>query len=151
MSYQIDNEVNDKVRKNVHYSLAIRLRDLTSKTKKLEKELVMHLPKPDQDDLENNNLIDFDDDDDGQVNQLEVKKKQQQISRTKEIEELVGQTKDLAAMFKELSVLVIEQGTILDRIDYNVETALVSTKKGKKHLEGAKKASESTRARNIIL
>jgi syntaxin 16 len=30
---------------------------------------------------------------------------------------------DLASIFKDLSVLVIEQGTILDRIDYNVQEA----------------------------
>ena len=37
-------------------------------------------------------------------------------------------TKALAAIFKEVSVLVIEQGTIVDRIDYNVEQALFHTK-----------------------
>lgn len=47
---------------------------------------------------------------------------------------------DLAVLFKELSTLVVEQGTIVDRIDYNIETALVSTKQGRKHVTGARNA-----------
>jgi len=34
----------------------------------------------------------------------------------------------LATLFKEMQTLVIEQGTIVDRIDYNVEQALFHTK-----------------------
>ncbi len=46
--------------------------------------------------------------------------------------------------------MVIDQGTIVDRIDFNMEQALEKTKDGKKHLEGAKKASESRRAKSCI-
>jgi len=41
----------------------------------------------------------------------------------------------LASIFKELSVLVVEQGTILDRIDYNVEAAKEATIEANVHLQ----------------
>ena len=71
--------------------------------------------------------------------------------RDKEIQALTDSVRDLAVLFKELSTLVIEQGTIIDRIDYNIETALEDTKKGKKHLEGARKAQKSNRSRKVII
>lgn len=71
-------------------------------------------------------------------------------NKNKEIDEAVTSMKKLAELFKELSVMVIEQGTIVDRIDYNVEQTLTTTKKGRVHLEGAKKSSESARAKSCI-
>ena len=70
--------------------------------------------------------------------------------RDKEIHELTSSIKDLAVLFKELSTLVIEQGTIIDRIDYNIEVALNDTVKGKAHLVGARKAQKANRARKIL-
>ncbi len=71
--------------------------------------------------------------------------------KDKEIQELADSVKDLAVLFKELSTLVIEQGSIIDRIDYNVETAMVNTQKGKKHLVKAREAQKSNRARSILI
>ena len=56
---------------------------------------------------------------------------------------------ELAAIFKELAVLVIDQGTILDRIDYNMESAVDSAKEGVKQLEKAARASESAAMRAV--
>jgi syntaxin 16 len=44
---------------------------------------------------------------------------------------------ELGNIFKELNTLVVEQGTILDRIDYNIEQAVESTDKAVVHLEKA--------------
>ena len=41
--------------------------------------------------------------------------------RNQDIMEIAKSIEDLAIVFKELAVLVIDQGTILDRIDYNME------------------------------
>eukprot|EP00826_Nyctotherus_ovalis_P035290 TRINITY_DN301_c0_g3_i1.p1 TRINITY_DN301_c0_g3~~TRINITY_DN301_c0_g3_i1.p1 ORF type:complete len:136 (+),score=25.20 TRINITY_DN301_c0_g3_i1:91-498(+) len=59
---------------------------------------------------------------------------QMAMDRDTEIQNLVKGVNDLAVIFKELSVLVIDQGNILDRIDYNIEQAVHHTKKAKGHL-----------------
>jgi t-SNARE complex subunit (syntaxin) len=41
----------------------------------------------------------------------------------------------LLQVMHEMSVLVTEQGSILDRIDYNVSNALVDIKAGEKNVE----------------
>jgi syntaxin 16 len=45
----------------------------------------------------------------------------------------------------------MEQGTILDRIDYNIETAFDNTKKAHINLEKANKNMEKNCARNTNL
>lgn len=59
--------------------------------------------------------------------------------RDQDINMLVGTINELSHMFKQMNQLVIEQGTIIDRIDYNLETAETHVTKAKKQL---KKAAE---------
>ena len=42
--------------------------------------------------------------------------------RDREVTSIAESITDLADLFKDLSGLVIDQGTLLDRIDYNIET-----------------------------
>lgn len=47
-------------------------------------------------------------------------------------------------------MLVIDQGTVLDRIDHNVEEALDNFGKGQKELAKAEEKSKSARAKSCI-
>jgi syntaxin 16 len=46
---------------------------------------------------------------------------------------------DLAQIMKDLSALVIDQGTIVDRIDYNVQNVSTSVEEGYKQLQKAER------------
>ena len=65
--------------------------------------------------------------------------------RDKEIAAIAKSIGELATIFKELSVLVIDQGTILDRIDYNMEQVNDRVEKGVEELEKAVKYQKSSR------
>merc|ERR1712032_426359 len=72
-------------------------------------------------------------------------------SRDKEISSIAKNIEELGTIFKELAVLVIDQGTILDRIDYNMEAVVEHTKTGIKQLEKAEKSQKSARPMKCII
>jgi syntaxin 16 len=57
---------------------------------------------------------------------------------------------DLAVLFKDMSTLVVEQNTILDRIDFNIEVAHTNVKKGNIQLDKTLKREQSWRARGCM-
>jgi len=72
-------------------------------------------------------------------------------SRDKEIAQIAQSIEELGTIFKELAVLVIDQGTILDRIDYNMEAVVEHTKEGISQLEKADKHQKSARPMKCIV
>ena len=71
--------------------------------------------------------------------------------KNKEIKNLVNTINDLAVLFKDLSVLVVEQGTILDRIDYNIETAHKDVVQANVHIESTLKIEKSVRSKGVMI
>lgn len=65
--------------------------------------------------------------------------------RMREIQRIAKSVSELAKMFRELSVLVVEQGTILDRIDHNMDMAVERTKDGVANLVKAEEYQKSAR------
>ncbi|KAE8697932.1 Syntaxin-42 [Hibiscus syriacus] len=55
--------------------------------------------------------------------------------REREITQVVQSVNELAQMMKDLSALVIDQGTIVDRIDYNIQNVATSVEEGFKQLQ----------------
>jgi len=71
--------------------------------------------------------------------------------RSEEICQIASSISELHTIFKELAVLVIDQGSILDRIDYNIEQVVTQSKEANKQLQKAEKSQKSNRATKCML
>ncbi len=58
-------------------------------------------------------------------------------TRDRELTEIAKSIAQLAELFKDLSALVIDQGTLLDSVEYNVEQTAVHMEDAVKELETA--------------
>jgi syntaxin 16 len=76
--------------------------------------------------------------------------KQHSTERMKRIIEIAQSVNDLHLMFQEVNNLVLEQGTILDRIDYQVDQTLANVKKGNINLVKANKHSSKAAKLKIM-
>lgn len=73
------------------------------------------------------------------------------IQREREIEDIAQGIIELADIFRDLQNMVIDQGTMLDRIDYNVERMATDVKEADRELKVADGYQKKTTKRKIIL
>ena len=71
--------------------------------------------------------------------------------RDKEIRKIHKSIIELSDIVKDLSMLIADQGTILDRIDYNIENAAVETGKAVEEIRKASDYQKSARTKMFIL
>eukprot|EP01091_Cochliopodium_minus_P018189 TRINITY_DN7302_c0_g1_i1.p1 TRINITY_DN7302_c0_g1~~TRINITY_DN7302_c0_g1_i1.p1 ORF type:complete len:311 (-),score=66.53 TRINITY_DN7302_c0_g1_i1:28-960(-) len=71
--------------------------------------------------------------------------------RDKELRAVAKSITELASIFNDLAILVVDQGTILDRIDYNIEQAVVHVDKGVEELVKAEQNSRTSKIRSCML
>jgi syntaxin 16 len=74
----------------------------------------------------------------------------QSDAREQQIMRIAKSVQELAQVMHEMSVLVTEQGSILDRIDYNVSNALVDIKAGEKNVEESEEYQKKDRTCLVI-
>lgn len=72
------------------------------------------------------------------------------MQREREIEEIAQGIIDLSDLFRDLQTMVIDQGTMLDRIDYNVERMATDVQGAEKELKIASGYQKRTTKRKII-
>lgn len=72
------------------------------------------------------------------------------LQDNKKIDELVKNINKLSTIYKELNNLVIEQGSLIDRIDVNIESTLTHTKQAVAHLVAADEHASSTIADKVM-
>ena len=71
--------------------------------------------------------------------------------RENEINQIVQGVNVLDELFRDLNIIVIEQGTILDRIDYNIDITYDNVGKGKTKIIMANESQKNSCFRNVIL
>ncbi|KAJ3089044.1 Syntaxin-16 [Quaeritorhiza haematococci] len=131
--------------KNIQISLATKLQELSSTFRKTQSKYLQKLRGRES---RSNNLFsssgaenaEAEDDELDSVftdAQLQVVADNERVisEREKNINEIVKSIHGLAEIFKELQTMVIDQGTVLDRIDYNIEMVHVHTESAYKELE----------------
>ncbi|KAF2307291.1 hypothetical protein GH714_026130 [Hevea brasiliensis] len=139
---------DSNVRKNVQRSLATDLQNLSMELRKKQSTYLKRLrqQKEGQDgvDLEMNlngsrSSIDDETLDDMVFTERQMAKLKKSeaftAEREREIQQVVESVNELAQIMKDLSVLVIDQGTIVDRIDYNIQNVATTVEEGLKQLQ----------------
>ncbi|KHJ85473.1 SNARE domain protein [Oesophagostomum dentatum] len=121
------------------------LRDIKNRTSNVDSFL---LTTGQSDDLQWEELVDVTPSHEYTMDQIQQMMMNEQTVKEREKEVLVvnSSIRELNSLFKDLSSMVVDQGTILDRIDYNVEQASIrvsravdSVTKAEKHQRGDKK------------
>ncbi|CAK9257951.1 unnamed protein product [Sphagnum jensenii] len=143
------------IRKNVQRSLATDLQALSTDYRKQQKGYLQKLQQQQEgqsvdDGIGMGKKVRQDDDDGFSEVQMAQLRQTEALSveREKEITEIVESVNDLAQIMKDLSVLVIDQGTIVDRIDYNITNVATLVEKGVKELV---KAEETQKKGGMVL
>ena len=67
------------------------------------------------------------------------------VAIEEEVAHILRSVNDLAGVMKDLSVLIIDQGTVLDRIDYNCEMVATTVEEGRKQLAKAEDYQKNSR------
>ncbi len=65
--------------------------------------------------------------------------------------EILTSIVELNDLFQQISVLIIEQGSLLDRIDHNIEVTFENVKEGTSNLRDAEKAQSMGCAMMFII
>ena len=149
----IDDDIQNRIKTNMKQSLLTNLTNFTKKFKvnqKIYSEKYKDLVGEDDPTFDlSNNIEENSNEKKGGFLKMDDSKRLQQ--RDNELSLLLTNVNELATIFKDIQTLVMEQGSILDRIDYNIDVAGDNVVKSKKSLTKANEYHKQNCFRNIIL
>jgi len=144
---------NEQIKQNLKQNILTKLNEFTKKFK-INQELYsskFHDLVCDED-LANTSMRNKDIDLKGSSDFLATQDNNEQLrKRDNELNILLDSVNELAQLFKDMQTLVMEQGTILDRIDYNIDIASTNISKGKKNIIKADEHLKNNCFRNVII
>ncbi len=142
-----DDKIHISVRNNINQSLSLRFQKTLTKFSNIEKKY--------SDSLKNRKSVDKFFDDKNNKNDIQgatiQNYDQDQVLlndnyvvevRSNEIQKIAESINELALLFKQLNGMVIEQGTLVDRIDQNIDNVYEKTKKGTSEIRKANEHSK---------
>ena len=152
----IDNDTDNIIKINMQHTIIQKITDFTKKFKinqELYKKKYKELVGEDDPTYEINESLRKDNNDSNNFeNFLMTDNINQNLqNRDNELNQLLNSVNDLAQIFKDMQSLVMEQGSILDRIDYNIDIAATNVTTGKKSLVKAKEYHKNNGFRNAII
>ena len=150
LSYQkTNNEIQKQLKENMKLFLTTKFNDFTRHFKYNQEIYIRKYKELCGEDFEKENNIEINNNNDNFL--LRTEKYDNLKSRDSDLNQLLDSMNNLASTFKDLKNLVVEQGTILDRIDYNIDSAADNTAKGKQHLINAENIQKNSCFRNVML
>jgi syntaxin 16 len=152
----IDNDTDNIIKINMQHTIIQKITDFTKKFKinqELYKKKYKELVGEDDPTYEINETLRKDNNDSNNFeNFLMTDNINQNLqNRDNELNQLLNSVNDLAQIFKDMQSLVMEQGSILDRIDYNIDIAATNVTTGKKSLVKANEYHKNNCFRNVII
>ena len=137
---------------NMQKALATQLVKLSSEFKSMQRVYAKEIDKRQGGDLSSTSTTDVIDAGFTEDQLLELEGIESQVeTRSVEITKIAKSINELNSIFKELAVLVVEQGTVLDRIDYNMENVVKDTAQATKELVKAEEMQKNSRVQKCIL
>ncbi|WZN61051.1 syntaxin [Chloropicon roscoffensis] len=144
---------------NVQQSIAAELQKLSQEFRKQQKGYLQRLRKQQEvvslSPTFGGSLLDDGGDYDSGFTESQILKSRESenlvAEREKDIQSIVRSVEELATIMRDLSVLVIDQGSVVDRIDYNMEQVATHVEEGVKELVKAEKHQKSSRMMLCIM
>ena len=150
---EIEDDIQNRIKTNMKQALLTNLTNFSKKFKvnqKIYSEKFKDLVGEDDPTLDIlNNIEENSSENKGGFLKMDDSKRLKQ--RDNELSLLLNNVNELATIFKDIQTLVMEQGSILDRIDYNIDVAGENVIKSKKSLIKANEYHKQNCFRNIIL
>ena len=156
------SEVNtslEKVKNNIKIFLTTKIQNFSNEFRQNQQQYLKYLKDMgiiiySNEDKNNKSESLLNDNDDEKKNFLYTKDDDVNIQikkRDEDIDILVKSINELSGIFKDLQNIVQEQGTILDRTDYNINISYENSQEGLKNLKKAEQHNNESCFRNAIL
>jgi len=135
-----------RIRKNVEKSLATQIQEVATLLRKQQKELLAKIKQFNETGASSElNVESADNEEEIYSEDLKEMMMSEDLARERneDVNKLIDNINRLNHLFKQMNDIVIEQGTIVDRIDFNIEQSVETTTRAKKELFQAEKAMRS--------